>query len=236
MTSLADPAKKDIAMQLVSSAENSSLNWRAQYGYIEDINDGRGYTGGIIGFTSATGDMLKVVSLYGMMAPKAGLLKFLPALRKVNGTASHIGLGSAFVASWKASASNVAFQAAQNQVRDSTCFNPAVTQGLVDRLSILGQFIYYDALVMHGPGPDRDSFGGIRAATLPYAKTPATGGPEFNFLNAFLNVRKGVMLREEAHSDTSRIDTMQRVFLNSRNMDLHTPLTWKTYGDSYTIK
>lgn len=87
MTTLADPAKKEIAMQLVSSAENSSLNWRAQYGYIEDINDGRGYTGGIIGFTSATGDMLQVVSLYGMMAPKAGLLKFLPALRKVNGTA-----------------------------------------------------------------------------------------------------------------------------------------------------
>ncbi len=29
---LRDPAKKDIAMQLVSSAENSSLDWKAQYG------------------------------------------------------------------------------------------------------------------------------------------------------------------------------------------------------------
>ena len=36
-------------MQLVSSAENSTLNWRAQYRYIGDIHDGRGYTGGIIG-------------------------------------------------------------------------------------------------------------------------------------------------------------------------------------------
>ncbi|MGW2059062.1 chitosanase, partial [Streptomyces sp. NPDC001840] len=34
---LDDPAKKEIAMQLVSSAENSSLDWKAQYGYIEDI-------------------------------------------------------------------------------------------------------------------------------------------------------------------------------------------------------
>ncbi|MYT55611.1 chitosanase, partial [Streptomyces sp. SID7834] len=34
---LDDPAKKDIAMQLVSSAENSTLDWKAQYGYIEDI-------------------------------------------------------------------------------------------------------------------------------------------------------------------------------------------------------
>ena len=51
-------------MELVSSAENSSLDWRAQYRYIQDIHDGRGYTAGIIGFTSGTGDMLDVVKLY----------------------------------------------------------------------------------------------------------------------------------------------------------------------------
>src|SRR5947207_1146360 len=33
-TGLDDPAKKEIAMQLVSSAENSSLDWKAQYQYI----------------------------------------------------------------------------------------------------------------------------------------------------------------------------------------------------------
>jgi hypothetical protein len=32
---LGSPAKKELAMQLVSSAENSSLDWKAQYGYIE---------------------------------------------------------------------------------------------------------------------------------------------------------------------------------------------------------
>src|SRR6185295_14919320 len=51
---LFNPHKKDIAMQLVSSAENSSLDWRAQFSYIEDIGDGRGYTAGIIGFCSGT--------------------------------------------------------------------------------------------------------------------------------------------------------------------------------------
>ncbi|MGO4760609.1 hypothetical protein AB4212_70240, partial [Streptomyces sp. 2MCAF27] len=35
---LDDPAKKEIAMKLVSSAENSSLDWRAQFKYIEDID------------------------------------------------------------------------------------------------------------------------------------------------------------------------------------------------------
>lgn len=234
--SLSDPAKKEIAMQIVSSNENSSLNWKAQYGYIEDIGDGRGYTGGIIGFCSGTGDMLAMVEYYAKLAPKAGLLRFLPPLKKVNGTASHAGLGSAFVTSWKQSAANVAFQQAQNYERDIEYFNPAVNQGKADKLGVLGQFIYYDAYVMHGPGSDPDSFGGIRAAALKKAKTPALGGNEVTYLNAFLDARKAAMLREAAHDDTSRIDTEQRIWVKAGNLDLHTPLTWKVYGDSYTIK
>ncbi|MEU3356489.1 chitosanase, partial [Streptomyces sp. NPDC037389] len=66
---LDDPAKKEIAMQLVSSAENSTLDWKAQYRYIEDIGDGRGYTAGIIGFCSGTGDMLDLVESYAERSP-----------------------------------------------------------------------------------------------------------------------------------------------------------------------
>ncbi|MEO8690762.1 MAG: chitosanase [Solirubrobacteraceae bacterium] len=62
-TGLAIPAKKEIAMRLVSSAENSSLDWRSQYRYIEDIHDGRGYTAGIIGFCSGTGYFKPAVAL-----------------------------------------------------------------------------------------------------------------------------------------------------------------------------
>ncbi len=47
---------------------------------------------------------------------------------------------------------------------------------------------------------------------------------------------EAVTVVQEAHSDTSRIDTEQRVFLNAGNLNLDTPLKWKTYGDSYTIK
>ena len=39
---LATLQKKEIAMRLVSSAENSSLKWREQYRYIEYIHDARG--------------------------------------------------------------------------------------------------------------------------------------------------------------------------------------------------
>ena len=76
---LDDPAKKEVAMQLVSSAENSSLDWRAQFSYIEDIGDGRGYTAGIIGFCSGTGDMLGLVEAYTARGPAQRPGGYLPA-------------------------------------------------------------------------------------------------------------------------------------------------------------
>lgn len=232
---LASPAKKEIAMEIVSSAENSSLDWKAQYKYLEDIGDGRGYTAGIIGFCSGTGDMLELVQAYTDSTPGNPLAKYLPALKKVNGTDSHTGLGSAFESAWKQAAGTTAFQTAQNNERDRVYFNPSVNQAKSDGLGALGQFIYYDAIVMHGPGDTSDSFGGIRAAAVKKAKPPAQGGNETTYLNAFLDVRKKVMQQEEAHSDTSRVDTEQRVFLQAGNLDLHTPLNWKTYGDPYSI-
>ncbi|MGQ4433475.1 chitosanase [Streptomyces sp. SAS_260] len=232
---LDDPAKKEIAMKLVSSAENSSLDWKAQYKYIEDIGDGRGYTAGIIGFCSGTGDMLDLVQLYATRKPGNVLAKYLPALRNVNGTDSHSGLDPNFPKDWRTAAQDTVFQQAQNDERDRVYFNPAVSQGKTDGLRVLGQFTYYDAIVMHGDGDDPTSFRNIRARALRSAKPPAQGGNETTYLNAFLDARVWAMKQEEAHSDTTRVDTEQRVFLRNGNFDLNTPLTWKVYGDSYTI-
>ncbi|WP_281174226.1 chitosanase [Hamadaea tsunoensis] len=234
-TPLTDSRKKEIAMELVSSAENSSLDWKAQYTYIEDIGDGRGYTAGIIGFCSGTGDMLDLVELYTKNKPGNVLAKYLPALRKVNGSDSHAGLGSAFVSAWHTAAKDSVFRSAQDSERDRVYFTPAVSQAIADGLWALGQFCYYDAIVMHGPGNDKLSFGGIRKTAMGKAKTPAQGGNQTTYLNAFLDARKAAMKAEAAHDDTSRVDTEQRVFLKAGNLDLNTPLKWKTYGDSYTI-
>ena len=232
---LNDPAKKEIAMELVSSAENSSLDWKAQYSYIEDIGDGRGYTAGIIGFCSGTGDMLELVQAYTDSNPNNVLAKYLPALKKVNGSDSHSGLDPNFTKDWATAAKDPAFQQAQNNERDRVYFTPSVSQAKTDGLGALGQFAYYDAIVMHGPGNGGTSFGGIRANALKKAKTPAQGGNEVTYLNAFLDARKAAMKTEEAHSDTSRVDTEQRVFLNNGNLALDPPLRWKVYGDPYSI-
>ena len=233
---LDDPAKKDIAMQLVSSAENSSLDWKAQYSYVEDIGDGRGYTAGIIGFCSGTGDLLELVEAYTDAVPDNPLAPFIPALVKVNGTDSHAGLGEKFTAAWAEAASDDAFQSAQDDERDAVYFGPAVAQAKADGLGALGQFAYYDAIVMHGPGDTDESFGGIREAARATEATPADGGDEVDYLNAFLDERERVMNLEEAHSDTTRVSTAQRVFLDEGNLELDTPLEWKVYGDSYEIR
>ena len=235
LTGLDDPVKKEIAMELVSSAENSSLDWKAQYKYIEDIGDGRGYTAGIIGFCSGTSDMLQLVTAYTKTEPSNPLAQYLPALRAVNGSSSHKGLGAAYIAAWQLAAADPVFQAAQDKERDDVYFNPAVNQAKADGLHDLGQFAYYDAIVMHGPGDDPLSFGGIRATAMRHAKTPAEGGDETTYINAFLDAREAAMKTEAAHDDVSRVSDEQRVFLRAGNLNLDVPLVWHTYGDRYEI-
>ncbi|MFF2186790.1 chitosanase [Streptomyces sp. NPDC058155] len=232
---LDDPAKKEIAMQLVSSAENSSLDWKGQYGYIEDIGDGRGYTAGIIGFCSGTSDMLDLVELYTERSPDNPLASYLPALRAVDGTDSHEGLDPGYPDAWREAAADPAFRTAQNDERDRVYFNPAVNRGKEDGVGTLGQFAYYDAIVMHGDGNSDTSFSGIRERALNEARPPSEGGDETAYLNAFLDARVWAMKQEEAHEDTSRVDTAQRVFLDAGNLNLDPPLDWKVYGEDFHI-
>jgi chitosanase len=234
--SLADPDKKELAQQLVASAENSTLDWRSAYGYIEDIGDGQGYTAGIIGFCTGTHDLLTLVETYTADHPGNGLARYLPALRAVDGTDSHTGLDPGFTAAWKAEAELPAFRGAQDDKRDRVYFEPAVRRAERDGLGVLGQFIYYDAMVYHGPGKAPTSFDGIRAEALSRAAGPARGGSETAYLKAFLDVRRTAMTTLHPGADTSRVDTAQRRFLNEGNLGLVTPLEWEVYGETYTVR
>lgn len=229
--SLDNPAKKEIAMQLVSSAENSTLDWKSQYAYIQDIKDGRGYTAGIIGFTSGTGDMLSLVTAYTVHVPGNVLAKYIPALQSVNGSDSHNGLDPAYTSAWKTAANDPKFKSEQENERDQSYFLPAIKLAKNDGLSALGQFIYYDAAIVHGyQGLEK-----IRNEALKLSSTPSNGGNETAYLNTFLDKRVLEMKKEPEHNDVSRIEDAQRVFLKKQNFDLNTPLNWKVYGDAYQI-
>ncbi|HET9518201.1 MAG TPA: chitosanase [Actinoplanes sp.] len=228
---LADPTRKDLAMQVVASAEHSSLRWKDRYGAIEDLGDGLGYTGGIIGFRSGTSDMLAVVAEYVRRKPDNVLREYLTALREVNGSDSHQGLGEGFTEAWRAAAEDPEFQQVQRDERDRIYFDPAVEQAKADGLRALGQFIYYDAAVVHGANGMRN----IRAAALRVTPSPAQGGDELTYLDAYLDARVARLRAESASADTSRVDTAQREFLRAANLDLDMPLTWRVGGAAYRV-
>ncbi len=231
---LAGQRRKETAMMLVSTAENSSLDWRDQYGYIEYNVEGnwanRGYTGGIIGFTSKTHDMLELVRMYAQRRPDAPLSGYVGALERVDGTASTEGLGDGFVWAWRKAAEDQTFRDCQDSLRDKMYFTPAVTAAKADGLGPLGQFVYYDAAVMHGT----EGMNEIRKAAAHRATDPARGGSERAYLEAFLDVRRGEM-ESESHSDYSRIDDTQRRFVREGNYGLSLPLTWNMYGEEFTL-
>ncbi len=84
---------------------------------------------------------------------------------------------------------------------------------------------------MHG----FDGMQGIRERALERAATPAAGGDEAAYLEAFLDERVVEMKKEAAHEDVTRIETAQRRFLREGNLDLALPLRWAVYGDHYAI-
>ncbi|AJE39572.1 chitosanase [Streptomyces nodosus] len=232
---LAAPAQKELAQQIVASSENSTLDWRSTYGTVEDSGDGDGYTAGIIGFCTGTHDLLVLVERYTKDHPDNGLARYLPALRTVDGTDSHEGLDPGFPAAWKAEAEVPAFREAQEEERDRVYFDPAVRLAKLDGLGTLGQFIYYDAMVHHGPDTGPNGFYGLRERALKEADTPSGGGDEKTYLDIFLDIRREAMVTKKADRDTTRIDTAQRQWLYDGNLKLATPLVWKVSGETYRV-
>jgi chitosanase len=233
-STLRDAAKKELAMKLVASAENSSLDWKAQYAYIEDIGDGRGYTAGIIGFCTSLdmcGDLIELVQYYTSLKPNNVLAKYIPALKKTTND-THKGLDPNFTKDWKTAATDSVFRQAQDRERDRIYFEPAVKLAISDGLPVLGQFAYYDAAVVHG----YEGLTSIRARALKKSKTPAQGANVTVYMNAFFDERVVEMKKEAAHEDVSRIEKAQRKFLKEGNLDLNAPLKWSVYGDPFEIK
>jgi chitosanase len=175
--------------------------------------------------------MLEVVQAYTEAVPGNGLAPFIGALKQVNGSDSHKGLGKPFVKAWRAAAEDPEFQAAQDDERDRVYFNPSVKLAKQDGLGALGQFAYYDAAVVHGYSGMRS----IRRRALKRANPPSKGEAEKFWLNTFLDERVVEMKKEAAHEDVTRIEKAQRRFLREGNFALDLPLKWSVYGDRYEI-
>ncbi len=226
---------------LVSIFENSSLT--IQYGFIDDIKDGNGFTAGRSGFTSKTGDMLELLLDYERLAPNNLLKRYIEPLKLVYGTADTASI-STLKQDWPLAATqDPLFKVAQDRVNDRLYRQPAqqVGQDLGLRLPISYAAIY-ETGIQHGYGDNYDSITKIiERATKKIGATPKEGMPELIWLNAFLEERERD-LRQPENQDyaptflhaVDRVRAIQTI-LRDRNYDLTKPITVTVYGDTFTF-
>ena len=240
--SLGSGEDRQIAIEdkVVSIFENSTP--LIQYAFIANLNDGRGYTAGRAGFTSGTGDLLEVVKAYQILASDNVLVKYLPALLLVNGSASVAGL-EGLPQDWALAAGDARFIAAQDSVNERLYRQPArrlaTTLGATFPLSRLA---IYEAGIQHGYGEDFDSVNRIaERASAAAAGTPAKGIDEKKWLQAFLSERRKDLLNPADKAtaaawaaSVSRAYAIQNIF-ESANFKLELPITITVYGDTFTL-
>lgn len=192
--------------RLSSVFENGTIVF--QYGYAQNINDGRGYTCGRVGFTTGTGDWFQVVKAYTALRPSNPLAAYLPRLAQLAASttpnADTTGLDG-MAAATASAGSDPLMQQTQDAFVDSLIFNPALQlAGNLGIRSALGVAVMYDAILTHGQGPDPDSVDAIvSAATAAAHGSPATGVSESTWLNAFIVALRQDMLHPANSATTA---------------------------------
>lgn len=235
-------AQKARVQAITTTFENSTTE--LQYGFIKNENDGRGYTAGIVGFCTGTGDLLVVVQRYTDAVPNNALTQYLPRLQQLADSGSDATSGlSGFKSAWAAAASDPAMQAAQQSVCDDMYFNPAMQHAAdLGVTSVLGKGQLYDAAVQHGDGDDVDGLPAMIDRTNQMSGgSPKQGVSEATWLANFLTVRNNTLLNTtNTATSTGWAEAVDRVrvyhdFLAAGNLQLSGALTWTVYGDTFTL-
>ena len=227
--------------EVVSVYENATTV--QAYDYIEDIHDGRGYTAGKIGFTSATFDMAVVIRKYLEYRPEKisdwdDVLKLID-VRSQEHDGSVLGLEK-LPSLWKKSAEDIFFKKAQDEIAFEMYMKPAQ-----DALKLCGYnsnkalLIFYDTIVQHGygesPEEEPDSFIAILSRVK---KVPLES--ESAFLNEFLKLRKKVLMhssdpstRDAWRESVYRIKSLRKILYSS--VDLNTTFSIRVWGKEFQI-
>jgi len=228
---------------IVSVFENSTTE--VQYAYVEDLDDGRGYTAGRAGFTSATADLLDVVERYVQQAPDAALAAHLPELRRLAEDESDDTAGlDGFVEAWEAAATDdPALREAQDEVVEQTYLGPARSRA--EELGIsqpVGLAVLCDTVIQHGDGDDPDGLTALIDETTEREDgTPDDGKDEDAWLLAFLEVRRAHLedaadpaTREEWAESVDRVDALETL-VDEGPSELDRSFTLEVYGDAIEV-
>jgi chitosanase len=225
-----------IAEKINSLFEND--NTSPSYDYCENLDDGRGFTFGKIGFTTANGDGYDLIKAYCAANPNSALKQYLPTLKELaNDENDDTDNLQGFEQAW----ANEAMQTAgtQDALAYETYGKPAIdycnTLGLTSNMAIA---CLYDAIVQHGDGDDDDSLGALLERTIGEMGGSISGknkdgdicdtidNPEIEFLDAFLVQRKKCLqnpsnndTKEEWAGSADRVTALKNL-LDTNNLDL----------------
>jgi len=226
---------KGVCLQMTTACENSSATF--DYNYAENIEDGRGITFGIIGFTTGTYDGNQLIKYYTELNPNNSLAKYIPALDKIDAgkrdsegkSDDTTGLEN-FISDVKA-CSDPLFKQAQLHELDIRYWNPAVkiadSIGAKNNLTLA--FIY-DICVNQGPDGAQDYMDNVKEYL---GGTPASGIDENEFLSALMDYRYDDLAQDDPEAK-NRVDAFRKL-LEDGNFGLKAPFEFTVYGDTYKI-
>lgn len=223
---------------IVSIFENATPD--IQYSYIEALPDGRGYTAGRAGFTTANGDLLNVVQRYQTKSPAISswpeFLKLLPTIEsKAQSESGDLSGLEDLPQLWLEASDDPEFVAAQDEITDELYRTPA--RGYFTKLgfqSPLAFLVIYDSIIQHGEAkPGDDDYDDSLPALI--ARTPKTSD-EHAFISAFLKVRRADLMNpvnpetaNEWRKSVGRVDALQKL-VDQNKWDLASPVrieVWK---------
>ncbi len=203
-------------------------NPQADYAYVENLNDGRGYTVTSYGFCTSTGEVSGLIRRYSMIAPDNPLKHFLAWMEPASASEERLG---DFPAAWRheASVSN-RLAAVCDEEADRLYFTPAMRAAEVaDMRTPVGRLVFYDTWLQHGGDGDPDSFQAIYSRTLRQVGDHQACS-EQDFIRAFLKVRKAVLLnaaetatRSVWRQSAPRVDALAKLL--DENPNLIPPIT-----------
>ncbi|KAJ2848201.1 hypothetical protein IWW36_003443 [Coemansia brasiliensis] len=194
---------KDIALRLTNIYENGDTDFH--YDYCENIEDGRGFTAGIAGFCTGTGDAWEVIQAYHKLT--GGKDDFSPmdsVLQKYAEEESDSTSGlEDYCSVWeKLGKSDKKFQQAQDSIRDNLYYNPS--QKEADKLGLkfdISRGEMYDTGIQHGTSDDADGLSSLIKYTNEKFTSDQTGDSgstlsingkkvdEIEWLKKFIEVR-----------------------------------------------
>jgi chitosanase len=225
-----------IVEQINCVFENDSTT--PQYDYCENLDDGRGYTFGKIGFTTANGDGYDLIKAYCHANKNSALIQYLPTLKQLaQDEDDNTDDLEGFEQAWKNEASQtIPFQdESAYEVYGKPAAQYCNTLGLHSMMALA---FMYDTIVQHGEGDDDDSLGALLGRTIEDMGGSISGkdqngedcdkidNPEQEFLDAFLEQRKKCLqnpankdTQEEWRESADRVNALRNL-LDTDNMNL----------------